>query len=176
MEAEDPSKLKIPRRPKRSDLTEKEWRFVHLYALTGNATQSYRHAGYKGAANVCAVTGHRMLRKPKIAAELDRVFDRIREEADFTLADLVGFYEEIVFTPISHVDEDSWMVEEKRETYGEEGELRSCNLKMISKQFALQQIGKLTGLDRDSLNGEVGDTLLDLIRDIRGTAKEKENE
>ncbi len=46
-------------------LTAKQQRFVDAYA--GNATEAARLAGYTGSDAVLAVTGHDLLRNPKIA-------------------------------------------------------------------------------------------------------------
>ena len=63
-----------------STLTPKEQLFVDGY-LAGarfNATEAMRLAGYKGSAGVLGVSGHRLLRKAKIAA---LILERLNEHA-----------------------------------------------------------------------------------------------
>jgi phage terminase small subunit len=66
-------------------LTEKQKRFADYYIETGNATESYKRAGYKASNdNIAAVESHKLLRNPKIAGyihernkqlESDRIAD-----------------------------------------------------------------------------------------------------
>jgi phage terminase small subunit len=51
-------------------LSDRQRNFVDAYLASGNATQSYHQAGYKGNANLAGVEGLRTLRKPKIQAAL----------------------------------------------------------------------------------------------------------
>lgn len=51
-------------------LTEKRWRFVDEYDVDGNATAAAIRAGYSEKTAYAA--GHRLLREPEVAAELDK--------------------------------------------------------------------------------------------------------
>lgn len=53
-----------------SGLNERQTRFVRAYRETGNATESARRAGYAGSADTLAQNGSKLLRNPKVAAEL----------------------------------------------------------------------------------------------------------
>jgi hypothetical protein len=57
--------------PVQQSLNERQKKFVAAYLLCGVASQAYRDAGYAGDANVVAVSSHRLLRNPKIVAELE---------------------------------------------------------------------------------------------------------
>lgn len=63
-----------------NELTPKEQLFVdgYLGASAFNATEAMRQAGYKGSAGVLGVSGHRLLRKPKVAAI---ILERLNEHA-----------------------------------------------------------------------------------------------
>ncbi len=81
-------------------LTVKEQAFVNEYLKDGNATRSYRAAGYKAVSDVIAASdGFKLLRKPKVRdavaagrkAASDRaivtaedVYRGLRKEAEFT--------------------------------------------------------------------------------------------
>lgn len=66
-------------------LTTRQRRFIEVY--NGNATEAARIAGYEGDDNTLGVTGHELLRNPKIKAEIDK-----REEAN--LKSLIATREE----------------------------------------------------------------------------------
>jgi phage terminase small subunit len=53
-------------------LTEKQKRFADYYIETGNATESYKRAGYKAASdNIAGVESFKLLRNPKIAEYIE---------------------------------------------------------------------------------------------------------
>lgn len=54
-------------------LTERQKRFVLAFRECGNATEASRRAGYTGGEAALAVTGSRMLRLPKVRAQLDKL-------------------------------------------------------------------------------------------------------
>jgi hypothetical protein len=75
-------------------LTLRQQAFVEHYLCTLCATKSYIAAGYKAKnANVAAVSGHRLLRDPKIRAAIDAALgDRSQRNhltQDFVLASLI---------------------------------------------------------------------------------------
>jgi phage terminase small subunit len=53
-------------------LSNKQRVFVAEYSIDFNATRAAERAGYKGNANVLAVTGYDLLRNPKIAEEIEK--------------------------------------------------------------------------------------------------------
>lgn len=66
---------------KEKKMSIKEENFCQIYAACGNATQSYKDAGYKWATeNVAAVTGWRMLQKPKIQRRIKEISDERKSE------------------------------------------------------------------------------------------------
>lgn len=61
-----------------ADLTNKQKAFVEQYLQDFNATKAAQRAGYGGDDATLAVTGHRVLRKAKVA---ERISQRLREAA-----------------------------------------------------------------------------------------------
>ena len=72
------------------ELTEKRRLFCLYYAMSHNATQSYLKA-YGGGKVVAAVEGNRILRIPKVAAEVKRLREILRNEIDIGLPDLLQY-------------------------------------------------------------------------------------
>lgn len=60
------------------ELSRKHQAFVNEYLIDFNATRGAERAGYRGNANTLAVTGHYLLRNPKIAEAIDQ---RLSEDA-----------------------------------------------------------------------------------------------
>jgi phage terminase small subunit len=55
-----------------AELTEKQKRFADYYIESGNATESYKRAGYSYANdNIAGVEGHKLLKNPKVSAYID---------------------------------------------------------------------------------------------------------
>lgn len=55
-----------------ANLTEKQKRFADYYIESGNATESYKRAGYSvTSSNAAGVEGHKLLRHPKISAYIN---------------------------------------------------------------------------------------------------------
>ncbi|MDO5293328.1 MAG: terminase small subunit [bacterium] len=82
------------------ELTDKQKLFCACYSRTKNAVQSYLNA-YGGTYNTAGTEGHRLLKNPKIKAELD-VLRRIKMEnlllsVDDVMSDLVDYHMRIVF-------------------------------------------------------------------------------
>lgn len=83
-------------------LSPKQKAFVSEYLIDFNATRAAQRAGYKGDDNTLAVTGHDLLRNPKIeeivsrrlserAMMADEVLMRLGEQARGNMADFIKF-------------------------------------------------------------------------------------
>lgn len=59
-------------------LSAKQQAFIHEYLLDFNATRAAERAGYRGNDNTLAVTGHDLIRNPKIAEAIQK---RLQEKA-----------------------------------------------------------------------------------------------
>lgn len=82
-------------------LRKKQQGFINEYLIDFNATRAAERAGYKGSDNTLAVTGHDLLRNPKIeevirqrlkekAMLADEVLMRLAEQARANLADFLS--------------------------------------------------------------------------------------
>jgi phage terminase small subunit len=66
-------------------LTAKQQLFVKEYLIDLNATRAYKAAGYSVKSdNAAAVEGHKLLRNPKIAAEVQKAMDERSERTKIT--------------------------------------------------------------------------------------------
>ena len=66
-------------------LTLKQQKFADEYIISGNATESYKKAGYKAVNdNIAAVEGKKLLRNPKIKPYID---ERLSELSSKKIAD-----------------------------------------------------------------------------------------
>lgn len=64
------------------DLTHKQSKFVLEYMRTGNATESYKRAGYSASNdNIAGVEGHKLLKHPKISRALAEKRKEFENEA-----------------------------------------------------------------------------------------------
>lgn len=78
---------------KERPLTIKQRAFIDAYMKHGNATQAYLDAGYKANTNMVAgVEGHRLLKNPKIAREIQALQAIAREKSIATAQDVMEFF------------------------------------------------------------------------------------
>ena len=62
-------------------LTIKQKKFADEYIKTGNATESYKKAGYKYSSdNMASVEAHKLLRNPKVKAYIDKKLSELEAE------------------------------------------------------------------------------------------------
>lgn len=60
-----------------AELTEKQKRFADYYIESGNATESYKRAGYSYTSdNIAGVEGHKLLKNPKICTYMDEIIGK----------------------------------------------------------------------------------------------------
>lgn len=84
-----------------SELTDKQRMFCMFYVRTFNATQSYMNA-YGGSYNNAMVSGCKLLRNPKIKAELEELKRMKMEYCMFGVDDLVEYHMRIAFADIGN--------------------------------------------------------------------------
>ena len=71
-------------------LTQKQQRFVDEYIISGNATQSYRKAGYSAKSdNVAWSEASKLLRNPKVKAELDKRNAEIKSQKTMDMQEVM---------------------------------------------------------------------------------------
>lgn len=119
-----------------SDLNERQTRFVRAYRETGNATLSAKRAGYSGDANALAVTGSKLLRHPKVAAEVAKA--DAKAEAHSLLQREARA---LLLAQIANGEVDDW--EETRvDGVTSVGPARA---KLVARLKALDQLSKMSG-------------------------------
>lgn len=71
-------------------LTQKQQRFVDEYIISGNATQSYRKAGYSAKSdNVAWSEASKLLRNPKVKAELKKRNAEIKSQKTMDMQEVM---------------------------------------------------------------------------------------
>ena len=80
---------------KAKDLTPKEEIFVREFLATGNATKSAIAAGYSAA--TAAVTGSKLLRKPKVSEELANLRQRLLSKLEISAEKVLQGLAELAF-------------------------------------------------------------------------------
>jgi phage terminase small subunit len=86
------------------EFTPQQLVFIDKFLQSGNATQSYKDAGYKAKNdNVAAASAHKLLRTPKIASYIRDERDRLRREGKVNRDDLLAKNAEIAFSNIDDV-------------------------------------------------------------------------
>ena len=66
---------------KLNELTIKQKRFADEYIISGNATESYKKAGYRVSGDrVAGVEGHKLLKNPKIKSYIDERLKQLDSE------------------------------------------------------------------------------------------------
>lgn len=73
--------------------------FVLAYRECGNATEAARRAGYSGKAATLGVTGHQLLRNPKIRNELERLETKAERKSIATVEECFEFWTELIRDP-----------------------------------------------------------------------------
>lgn len=81
--------------PRKDDLTLKEHIFVREFLKHGNATRAVITAGY--AARSASVTGSKLLKKPRIQAELAKLRDKIFEKLEISAEKVLHGLAELAF-------------------------------------------------------------------------------
>ena len=73
-------------------LTEKQKRFADNYIESGNATESYKRAGYAGKGNTAEVSACQIIRNPKVKNYIEK---RLQQIEDAKIADLTEVLQRI---------------------------------------------------------------------------------
>lgn len=64
-----------------NDLTIKQKKFADEYIISGNATESYKKAGYRASSDrVAGVEGHKLLKNPKVKTYIDERLKQLDSE------------------------------------------------------------------------------------------------
>lgn len=77
---------------KLAKLTLKQQRFANEYIISGNATESYKKAGYRANNdNIAAVEGKKLLRNPKIKPYIDERLKKIESEKTASIKEVMEY-------------------------------------------------------------------------------------
>lgn len=92
-----------------SKLTVKQEAFCLHYAKTGNATESYKQAGYSAKSDIVAgVEGHKLLKNPKVKNRLAELAEETKKAA---IADITEIQERLTAILRNEVKEQVVVVE-----------------------------------------------------------------
>ena len=160
-------------------LSKKQQAFVSEYLTDFNATRAAERAGYKGSDNTLAVTGHDLLRNPKIeeavrqrlkekAMLADEVLMRLAEQARANLADFLTRRQEggplvIDLDQAALLGKLHLVKKVKQRSYhhlNEDGEVTSieaqAEVELHDPQKALELLGKHHGLFKEQVEHSGG--------------------
>lgn len=75
-----------------NDLTIKQKKFSDEYIISGNATESYKKAGYRASSDrVAGVEGHKLLKNPKIKTYIDERLKQLDSEKIADQQEVLGY-------------------------------------------------------------------------------------
>ena len=128
-------------------LTIKQKKFADEYIISGNATESYKVAGYKYSSdNMASVEAHKLLRNPKVKTYIDERMRKLEEEAIANQNEILKFLTRVIR------DEET---EETLISRGEEGqEITTVKLSGRDRIKAAELLGKRYGSWTDKLEVE----------------------
>lgn len=98
---------------KKDNLTDKQRLFCIYYIKYFNATKAYQKA-YECAYSTAMVEGHRILRNPKVSAEIDRLKAEQMNELKLDVRDVLQKYIDIAFADITDYVEFGKKKKEKK--------------------------------------------------------------
>ena len=149
-----------------AELTEKQKLFCVFYVQSFNATQAYLQA-YGGSRNVAGISGHELLKIPKIQAEIKKLKKETRKYFDVGFEDYVNYLLKIVgarisdfvefgnvkgknFVKLKNSDsvEDSALIE-VRQVKGD------VSIRLEDKKWAWEKLAKIFGFDEYNKNSDV---------------------
>lgn len=169
-------------------LTPKQLKFIERYLATGNATQAYIDAGYKGRGKVAGANASRMLENDGIRAAIDAHREQAAAKCALTAEWVLREMQKIasldprrMFHPdgtrrqVHELDDDTAAciaALEIEESYGEEGvTTRTVKVRCWDKRLALQDLGKYFKLwdgegGKQTVNVNVGLTPVERIEHL----------
>lgn len=138
-------------------LTTKQKKFADEFIKTGNATQSYKAAGYSaGSDNAAGVEGYKLLRNPNIKKYIDK---KMKEIEDKQIAKAEEVLKHLTSAMRGEIKEEVVVIENGR-------------ARIIKKQIsakdrikAAELLGKRYSLftDKVDIEGDLGVTIIDDI-------------
>ncbi len=175
-------------------LTAKEQRFIDEYIVCLNGTEACARAGYAGNRDVLAVTGHRMLRKPKItraiqdrleakAMPANEVLTQLTDISRNDMGDVLNSFGGIDIAEAMRRGKTNQIKRFKSkvttitEKDGTEREIIETEIEMYDRQAALNTLAKYHSLLIDRVRQEDWRTdIIKLLQDGRITPEQVEQE
>lgn len=157
-------------------LNPRQEKFAQLYVDTGNATQSYRDAGYQPKTDRTAeVSAHNLLRNPKVEKRVEELRKKASDKSELTRDDIVRFLCDVVRTPIDEIVRTA--LDDGAPTSPLLQEVSSgkfgTTYKMPGKMDAIKELNRMLGnYEPEKINLSVEDELIEMIGDICGSRKE----
>ena len=164
-------------------LSVKQTLFINEYLKTFNATKAAKLAGYSGNENTLAVTGHELLRNPKISEVISR---RLSEKAMSADEVLMRLAEQARAAYSDAICEDGTVDVAKLVSSGRAHLIKSIkftesgkkNVEFYDAQAALEKLGRHHKLFVEQLEAKIDDKLDDAARTARimallNTARER---
>lgn len=140
--------------------------FAQTFVQTGSMAKAAAKCGYGGTPKSLKVSGYRLMQVPEVRARILQIQRDMRRELAITTRDVLAELSRIAFLdprsifddrgelkPMNMLDEDvaraigGYKVTTK--TFGEDGESVEKEVKFISKDAALDKLGKHLGLWRN---------------------------
>lgn len=134
---------KIVQEPE-EELSDKEQLFCYHYVRTWNATQAALKAGYSQNKASATVLGCRLLQRPRVKQEIDRLRELFRQEIHVDIQDFLAFCMKIIGADIGDYLRFG-MVE--RVVFGEDGPLTDENGEVIKEPVNSIVLGESEMLD-----------------------------
>ena len=144
-----------------SELNEKQKLFCVFYVQTFNATQAYLKA-YGGSKNVAGISGHELLKIPKIQAEIKKLKEETRKYFELGLEDYINYLLKVVGAKISDFvdfgnvkgknfvrlkNSDSVECSGLAEIKNIKGDI---SIKLEDKKWAWEKLAKIFGFDEQN--------------------------
>lgn len=129
-----------------TELSDQEQLFCYHYVRTWNATQAAFKAGYASSGNKFSaqVLGSRLLRRPHVAAEVERLRQLFRQEIHVDIQDFLAFCMKVIGADMGDYIRFG-MVE--RVLYDEEGPWKDENGNVIKEPVSMVTLGDSDQLD-----------------------------
>lgn len=145
--------------------SKKQEKFCQLYAKTGNATQSFKDAGYKwGSENSAAVLAHKLVNKnDKIKKRLQELAQKAENDA---IADIKEMQATLTKIIREELDEEQLLIEGCGNGYSKTVSKRK-KAALKDRLKAIELLAKMQGgfVDNINLNANVGVQIIDDIQE-----------
>lgn len=143
-------------------LNEKQKRFADYYVESGNATESYKRAGYIAKGNAAEVNSNRLLRNDKVKKYIDSILQQKDKER---IADQDEVLQYLTSVLRGTIEEECIVVESVGDYMSEARKIKK-QVNPKDRNKAAELLAKRYGLLTENVNlsGEVGVQIIDDIK------------